>query len=103
MSQQPVASRDVNDATAAKETPDSPRGLPCFEELFSWQAPCVAHGAGEPMKERVVREAAEIVVGQSSAGRERERHASSIAAIATRGHDARRLRSAPAPLHAEAR
>jgi hypothetical protein len=34
------------------------------------------------MKKRVVWKAAEIVVGQSSAGRKRERHAFSIATIA---------------------
>lgn len=82
MREQPMTTGDVYDAAPAKETPDSPRRLPCFEQFLSRQAAGMAHGTSQPMKQRVVREATEVVVGQSSARRERERHPSSIAAIA---------------------
>ena len=80
MRKQPMAAGDVYHTAAAKQTPDSPRGLPRLEQFLARQASCVTHGTRQPMKERVVREAGEIVVGQSSARRKRERHASSIAA-----------------------
>ena len=75
MSKQPVTTGDVDDAAPAQETPDSPRSLPRLEELLARQAPRTAHSAGEAIEERVVRKAAEIVVGESSARRKRERHA----------------------------
>ena len=75
MSKQPVPTGNIDDAASAKETPDAPRGLPRLEELLARQAACMAHGAGEPIEERVVRQAAEIVIGQSSARRKRECHA----------------------------
>lgn len=82
MREQPMATGDVHDTTPAEETPDTPRGLPGLEELFARETSCVAHSTRQPMEKRVVRKAAEIVVGQPSARGERERHASSIAAIA---------------------
>ena len=80
-----MSTGDVDDATSAKEAADPPRGLPCLVEFLARQATRVAHGSGEPMKERVVREPAEIVVGESSARGMRERHAPGIAAVARAG------------------
>src|SRR5262245_35345753 len=70
--EQTMTTGDVDDATAAKETTNSPRSFPGFEELLARQASRVTHGTREPMKERVVGKAAEIVVGQSAARRERK-------------------------------
>jgi hypothetical protein len=75
VSKKPVPTGDVDDAAPAQETPDTPRSLPRLEELLARQAPRMAHSAGEAIEECIVREAAEIVVGESSARRKRERHA----------------------------
>ena len=75
MREQPMATGDVHDTTSAEETPDTPRGLPALEELLARETSCVAHSTRQPMEKRVVRKAAEIVVGQPSARGERERHA----------------------------
>ena len=66
MSEETVAASDIDNAPSAKQTPHSPRGFPCLEKLLARQATGVADRTRQPMKERVVWKAAEIVVGQAS-------------------------------------
>jgi hypothetical protein len=66
MSEETVAASDIDDAPSATQTPYSPRGFPCFEKLLARQATGVANRTRQPMKERVVWKAAQIVVGQAS-------------------------------------
>ena len=61
-----MTAADVHDASAAKETPDSPRGFPGLEQLLSRQTAGVADGTRQSMKERIVGKTAEIVRGQAS-------------------------------------
>ena len=72
LGEQAVSGTQVDDASAAKEPPHPPRHLPRLIQLFARQTSGVAYGARHAMKERVVREAIEVPIGQASAGRWRE-------------------------------
>ena len=76
MCQQPVPCGQIDDTTAAKPAADPPRHLPGFVQLFPRQAPRVTHGARQPVEQPVARKAIEIVAGEPSLRRDRERHGS---------------------------
>jgi hypothetical protein len=63
-----MAGAHVDDASAAKKPPHSPRHLPGFEQLFAGQTSRPADGAPNAMKERVVRKAIDVPKRQASAG-----------------------------------
>ena len=69
MREETVPAAQIDDASAAKETPHPARRLPGFVEFLARQAAGLTDGTGQPMKERVVGKAAEIVVGQASLSR----------------------------------
>ena len=74
MREETVSAAQIDDASAAKETPHPARRLPGFVEFLARQAAGLTDGTGQAMKERVVWKAAEIVVGKASFRGRRERH-----------------------------
>ena len=74
MRQQAVAAGDVDDAPAAAVPPHSPRHLPRFVQLFSWQAAGTADRARQSIEERVTGETPEVVFSEPIAGTVREGH-----------------------------
>ena len=72
MREQAVSAAYVDDAAAAKQAPYALRHFPRFEQFLARQTTRVADRAGETMRERVVRKAIEIPIGQPPAGRRRE-------------------------------
>jgi hypothetical protein len=73
---------EVDDAATAKAAADATGNFPGFEQLFPRQAAGAAHDPCDPMEMRVVREATEIVVGETGFRRWGE-HASVRAADGT--------------------
>ena len=66
MGEQTVAAAEIDDAPAAKETTHSSCGLPRLVQFLARQTTGVTDRTRQSMKERVVRKAAEIVLGQAS-------------------------------------
>lgn len=73
MREQPVSSRQIDDAAAAEDAADTPRHLPRFVQFFSRQATRVAHGARQTIEERVCQKPPQVVVGKAVFGRDGER------------------------------
>ena len=65
MREQPVATGDVEHATAAKQASRAAGHFPRLVELLARQAAGFAHRAAEPVEQRVAGEAVEIVPGQA--------------------------------------
>jgi len=70
-----VTTPKIDDAPAATHTPHAPRGFPGFEQFLPRQAAGVTDGAGQPMEQRVVGKASEIVIGQPVLRGRIEQHA----------------------------
>jgi hypothetical protein len=69
-----MARGEVDDATAAKETPHATGGFPRLVQLFARQARGMTYLSCYLVEERITGKAAEVVVGQSIARRWREAH-----------------------------
>jgi hypothetical protein len=65
---QPVATGQINNATAPETPSHTPGNLPGFKEFFAWQAAGPADGAAKLVEQGVARKEEKFLFGQSVFG-----------------------------------
>ena len=60
-----MASGEIDDATAAKQTAHAARRLPCFIQLLAWKTPGMTGGAADAIEQCFTWKASHVSIGEA--------------------------------------